>query len=162
MEHSSGPAWAAALEGSALGNLMRNSVVLYPIANLLHILGLILLVGSMVALDLRLLRFGRAVPAQAANAVLKPLAIAGFVLMVVSGTALFAADARPLWGNPVLRIKAALIAVGIVNAAAFNLLWRKRLEHWDTEGPALGRAQAALSLVCWLATAACGRLIAYF
>lgn len=162
MEHGTGPAWAAALESSALGVVMRDSAVLYPIANLTHILGLILLVGSMVALDLRLLGSGKVVPAQAAASVLRPLAVGGFVLMVVSGTALFAADARPLWGNPVVRIKAALIVVGIANALLFNLLWRKRLEHWDNAAPALGRAQAALSLTCWLATAACGRLIAYF
>ena len=49
MEHS-GPSWAAALEASGLGALMRESAVLYPLANITHILGLILFaVGALIA-----------------------------------------------------------------------------------------------------------------
>jgi hypothetical protein len=162
MEHGSGPAWAAALEASALGVLMRDSAVLYPIANLAHILGLILLVGSMVVLDLRLLGWGRAVPVPSAKGLLTPIAIGGFVLLLISGTALFSADARPLWANPVVRIKAALVVAMVANAAFFNVAWRRRLARWDEDAPAAGRAQAALSLMGWLGVAACGRLIAYF
>ena len=53
--YADAPAWAAALEASRLGVMMRGSFVLYPLANLGHVLGLILFVGALVVLDLRLL-----------------------------------------------------------------------------------------------------------
>ena len=157
-----GPAWAAALESSGLGVLMRESAVLYPIANVAHILGLILLAGSMVVLDLRLMGFGRAMPALAVSRAVTPIALTGFAVMVASGIALFAADARPMANNPVLPVKAGLILFAILNAGLFRLLWNARLPMWDTRPAKFGQAQAALSLAAWLAAAACGRLLAYF
>ncbi|CFU11540.1 Uncharacterised protein [Bordetella pertussis] len=53
------PAWAALLEACALGAWMRGSSWAYPAANLAHLLGLVLLVGAMLLLDLRLLGLGR-------------------------------------------------------------------------------------------------------
>ncbi len=156
------PAWALALQASALGHAMRESTWLYPAANLLHLLGLALLVGSMVLLDLRLLGVGRTVPLAAFSHFLTPAAIAGLLLMLGSGFALFAADAGPLIVNEILQIKFILIALGVANALAFRWLWAQKLANWDRHAPALGRAQAALSLVVWLGTASAGRLIAYF
>jgi len=43
------------LQESALGHTMRSSPVLYPAVEILHILGFVVLVGSILALDLRLL-----------------------------------------------------------------------------------------------------------
>jgi hypothetical protein len=161
MEHA-GPAWAAALEASALGALMRESAFLYPLANISHIVGLILFAGSILLLDLRLLGFARALPAAAVARALTPVMIPGFLLMAASGTLLFSADARPLWNNPVIQVKATLIALGLANAASFRLLWNRRLADWDGGAPALGRVQAGLSFLIWLSVAACGRFIGYF
>ena len=52
-------AWAGALEASVLGEWMRGSSWAYPVVNLVHLLGLVLLVGPMLLLDLRLLGAGR-------------------------------------------------------------------------------------------------------
>ncbi|WP_114377164.1 hypothetical protein [Elioraea thermophila] len=55
-----GPAWAVALEASALGRFAREDLLLYPAASVLHVLGVGLLVGAILAFDLRVLGFGRA------------------------------------------------------------------------------------------------------
>ena len=163
MDAAHAPAWALALENSALGAFVRDSFVLYPIANVGHILGLIFFVGSIALLDLRLLGFGRRwVAADAAARALTPIALAGLALQLASGFTLFSADAAHLWVNPVLKLKATLLALGLANAIAFRLLWQARLATWDESAPAVARAQAAASLAGWLAVAACGRLIAYF
>ncbi|HEX6979887.1 MAG TPA: hypothetical protein VF342_11370 [Alphaproteobacteria bacterium] len=141
---------------------MRESTWLYPAANLLHLLGLALLVGSMVLLDLRLVGIGRTVPLAAFSRFLTPAAIAGLLLMLGSGFALFAADAGPLIGNEILQIKFVFIAIGIANALAFRWLWARKLASWDQHVPVPGRIQAVLSLVVWLGAASAGRLIAYF
>lgn len=162
MEGHAGPAWAAALEASSLGVLMRESAVLYPLANITHIIGLVLFAGSIIFLDLRLLGFARSLPAIDVARVLTPIMLTGFAIQIASGTLLFTADARPLWANPVMQIKAALIAFGIVNALIFRTLWNRRLAAWDEAAPSIARTQAGLSLLTWLGVAVCGRFAGYF
>jgi len=147
---------AAALEGSALGEWMRSSDRGYPVANLVHLLGLVLLVGPMLLLDLR-----QQFALPAVSATLTPWAIAGLLLLLPSGALMFSADAGPLVDNPLLQIKLLLVALGIANALLFRLFWSDRLDEWDLVRPRLGRLQALLSALCWLATGTLGRLIAY-
>ena len=152
---------AAALEASALGQWMRGSDRAYPVANLVHLLGLVLLVGPMLLLDLRLLGAGQQFALPTVSATLTPWAIAGLLLLLPSGVLMFAADAGPLLANPVLQIKLLLVALGIANALLFRVLWADRLDEWDLVPPPGGRLQAALSALCWLAAGTLGRLIAY-
>lgn len=153
--------WAAALENSAAGEWMRGSNWAYPVVNLLHLLGLVLLVGPMLLLDLRLLGAGRLFSVAEVSAALTPFAMAGLLLLLPTGTLLFSADATPLLDNRLLQIKLVLVALGVANALAFRWLWQRRLSDWDWRPPAAGRAQAALSALCWLAAGSLGRLIAY-
>ncbi len=95
MEGHAGPGWAAALEASGLGVLMRESAVLYPLANIAHILGLVLFAGSILLLDLRLLGSARSLPALAVARALTPLMLFGLAVQIASGVLLFSADARP-------------------------------------------------------------------
>jgi hypothetical protein len=162
MEGHAGPAWAAALEASGLGVLMRESAVLYPLANISHILGLVLFVGSILLLDLRLVGFARSLPAQAVARALTPIMLTGFAIQIASGVLLFSADARPLWANPVMQVKAVLIAFGLVNALTFRALWNRRLGDWDATASGIARTQAGFSLLTWLGVAVCGRFAGYF
>jgi hypothetical protein len=162
MEHAAhAPAWAVALQESGLGLLIRNAVWIYPFANIAHVFGVILLVGPIVALDLRLLGVARFVPAAAASRFLTPFAVLGILIAVPSGATLFIADAASLSTNTVLQIKLTLVALGIVNAILFRVWWSKALATWDVQAPLLGRVQAALSILIWLSVPALGRLIAY-
>ena len=160
--YADAPAWAAALEASRLGVLMRGSFALYPVANLGHILGLVLLAGCLVVLDLRLLGAWRArIDAAALAAALAPLLIAGFLLMAATGTLLLSADARPLTTNPAFQTKAALLGLALANASTFHLLWRSHLPSWDATAPMAARMQVAASLALWMMVAVAGRLIGY-
>ena len=79
-------AWAAQLEASPLGAWMRGSDWAYPVVNLIHLAGLVLLVGNMLLLDLRLLGIGRRFALVDASSMLTRLAIAGLLLLIASGT----------------------------------------------------------------------------
>lgn len=148
---------AATIEASAFGAFARGSSWVYPAANLAHLLGLVLLVGGIGILDLRLAGAFRFVPLAPLSRALTPLAIAGLVLMVLSGPVLFAADAKSLAGSPLLRWKLVLIAVALLNALAFRRLWT----GGEGEPPVPLRAMAVASIGLWLTVAALGRLIAY-
>lgn len=153
--------WASELEASAAGNWMRSSGWAYPVVNLLHLLGLVLVIGPMLLLDLRLLGAARHFSLPEVSAALTPWAVVGLLLLLPSGILLFTADAGPLLGNRLLQIKLLLIALGIANALLFRRLWSARLVDWDWRPPRAGQVQAGLSAICWLAAGTLGRLIAY-
>ncbi|MFS0737074.1 hypothetical protein ABC347_08490 [Sphingomonas sp. 1P06PA] len=75
---------------------MRGDPLAYPIVNLLHLLGLVLLVGGIGLVDLRIAGLFRQLPADVLSRALTPVAGGGLALMVLTGPLLFAADARSL------------------------------------------------------------------
>ena len=82
-----------AFEQSGLGHAARSTIWLYPLANLVHVLGAALLVGAIATFDLQVLRrqgnltiVGRATI---------PLAAFGVVLQLASGIVLLSAEASP-------------------------------------------------------------------
>ena len=154
-------ALAAALEASPLGAWARGSDLAYPVANLVHLLGLVLLVGGIGLLDLRLTGLFKGLPVETLSRVLTPLAIAGLVLLGLGGAVMFSADATALFASTVFRWKVALIALALANAATFRWLWRRRMARWDVDPPPTGRVMAAGSLGLWLIVAGLGRWIAY-
>lgn len=155
--------WLEALEGSALGAAMRDSIWLYPAAETLHLLGLATLVGCAVAFDLRLLGVSRHLPARATARHLLACARTGFAIAAVSGFLLFSADATAVAENPAFRWKLLLIAVAGLNALRFHLGPFRGAERWDLGSPTPrgARVAAAVSLTAWAGAVAAGRLIAY-
>jgi hypothetical protein len=152
---------AAALEASALGEWMRGGGWSYAVVNVAHLFGLVLLVGPILLLDLRLLGFGRQLPAQAVSRALTPFAATGLLIALLSGIALFSADATALIGNRLMQMKLLAIALGLANVALFHALWARHLHDWDRMRPRFARASALLSMGLWLAAPVAGRLIAY-
>ena len=154
------------LQGSALGHAMRESGVwTYGIVNLVHILGVSSLFGSVLVLDLRLLGLWRkfALPAISASTV--PIAAAGFAVAVVSGVCLLATKATEYVNNPFIYIKFPAIGLGVLNVAAMNLspAWKQHKKrglslHEQTRLAAFG----GTSLLCWLTAIAAGRLVGYW
>jgi hypothetical protein len=156
-------ALAQALEGSALAGAMRHSMWLYPIVEIVHIAGFVLLVGSIAMLDLRLLGFTASASVRDLSRHVLPWTWTALLLVVPTGLAMFATHAVEFLGNPALRIKLLLIAFAGVNAAVFQFgVWRSA-PAWDRNAPVPTGARwaAALSLLLWLGVIASGRLIAY-
>lgn len=152
---------AEAVGTSSFGQWASGSALAYPIANVIHLLGLVMLVGAIGLVDLRLAGAFRAMPVAPLYRSLIPVALAGLILMVPSGATMFASDATTFAASAVFRLKITLVAVAIANAIAFHFLWRHRIEHWDDAPPVAGRAMAAVSLILWLTIGALGRMIAY-
>lgn len=152
-------AFGDAVQSSPFGTWAGGSA--YPIANLVHLLGLVMVVGGIGILDLRLAGLFRRIPAAPLSTALTPIAVVGLVLMVPSGATMFAADAAALVHSPTFRLKLMLIALALANAILFRLMWTKRLPQWDLNPPIAGRLMAAASVSLWLSAAACGRMIAY-
>ena len=119
------------------------------------------MLGGIGILDLRLAGLLHRLPVAPLSAALTPIAIAGLLLMVPSGAAMFASDAAALVHSTTFRWKKLLIALALANAIAFRFLWQARIEGWDLKPPPLGRLMAAGSILLWLSVATFGRMIAY-
>jgi hypothetical protein len=152
-----------ALEGSGLGRAMREWLWLYPGVEVLHIVGIGLLFGSIAVLDLRLLGFSRGISARRLAGHVLPWTAGSFLLIVPSGLLMFTAHATEFVQSDVFVVKMLLILAAGVNAALFHTVVFKGSQAWDTSAPPAGaRASAAASLLLWIAVIACGRLLAYF
>lgn len=153
--------FAETVAASDFGQWASGSAIAYPLANVVHLLGLVMLVGAIGIVDLRLAGAFRALPVAPLSRALTPVAIVGLVLMIPSGATMFAADATSLAESTTFRWKVALIGIALVNAVAFRLAWHGRLGTWDGAPPAAGRLMAAGSILLWLTIGALGRMIAY-
>ena len=162
MEHQADPSIFLSLQESALGHLMRSSPALYPAVEILHIIGFVVLVGSILALDLRLLGLGRAIAIKPMAQLLLPLSRAGFVLAICMGFLLFSADASHVVKNPAFQTKLLLLAAALVNIVIAHAGPWRHIERWPDEAPGGAKATALVSLVLWLGVICAGRLIAYF
>ena len=154
-------AFAHWLDAAGIGPWARGSAWAYPFVNSLHLLGLVILVGGIGVVDLRLAGLWRSLPAAALSRALTPVALCGLALLVLSGSALFAADGTALARSATFHRKLVLIALALANALLFRLVWQRRVEAGGEVPPLIGRASAAASLALWLGVGTLGRLIAY-
>lgn len=148
---------------TAVASYVREAAWAYPLLETVHMIGLGLLFGGIVALDLRILGAARDLPITRLAAHLLPWVWAGFVLNVVSGALLFASDAAEFAANSSFRVKLALIALAGLNALAFQWRVYPTAPAWDRDArpPAAARTLAALSIALWLAVITAGRMMAY-
>ncbi len=154
--------WALWLEQSAPGAAVRTSTWAYPAAEIGHLLGLGVLLGTAVAFDLRLLGVARALPVAALAGFLLPLARFGFALALLTGVLLFAANATTLI-TTVFLVKLVAIACAVLNASLFHAGVFRTVASWDVAlaTPPAARRAAMVSLLCWILALICGRLLAY-
>jgi uncharacterized protein DUF6644 len=158
------PQLLIALEQSGLAAAIRQSAWAYPAANVGHILALTLFAGSVAAMDARLLGAFAAAPPGTIVRPARRAAMLGLLLMAMTGSVLFTAEASHVAMNPVFQIKAVLIALGLLNALLVARALDAALDKAKAFEPLPARIRlaAVLSLTIWISVAACGRLIAYF
>lgn len=151
-------AFLAAIAASDIATTLRMSRWLYAAVNTSHVLGIALLVGAILPLDLRLMGVWSSVPRIALVRVLVPVAAAGLGIAVVAGALLFSARAPEYAALGVFRIKLALVLLGGGSALALHLAHGFTLE--TAPSARLARA-GALSMTCWLGALIAGRMIAF-
>lgn len=146
-------------EETSLGQLVRNSVWLFPAIQSVHLLGLSALGGSIVVLDLRMLGFGltRQPVALIAKA-LQPWLLASVALQLLTGFPLFMSEAVKCFHNPSFWLKMSTLPVALL----FTFTIRRSVAGRAGSGTtALTRGVAAVSLLLWFTVAAAGRWISF-
>ena len=152
------------LESTAPAVLVRESLYGFPILVGIHILGLILSVGTLLWVDLRLL--GVSLRQSRVSEVYRGLApwfTSGFLVMFASGATLFAGFATSAYENLYFRVKVVALLLAGLNALAFHALTQRGSTVWDAapRPPAAVRLAGLASIVLWAVVILAGRMISY-
>ncbi|MEP7311230.1 MAG: DUF6644 family protein [Pseudomonadota bacterium] len=152
-----------ALQNSRFSQWVLVSEWGYPVLLTLHSIGLALLVGLLIVIDLRALGIPRGIPIKPLNR-LMTLVWAAFVVNLLSGLALFVADGIKFFNSTAFRFKLSSIVVGIVLAVLIKRAVLNQAERLDVSGeliPLRAKAFAAVSILMWLSAIGFGRYMAY-
>lgn len=142
----------------AIFSPLRTHPFAYPALEVVHILGIALLVGNLIALEWRVWSrstWTQALPVRAFARLSLSLAVMGFGLAALSGLLMFASQASELLGNRAFVLKMLLLTLAGCNAAWFH--GRNSLGKLDLTA----KLQTLASTGIWLTAMACGRWIAY-
>ena len=149
----------AAIEESAIAHAISKTDHLVGASlQILHVLGLILFLGSLVLIGLR--ASGRVLADQSLRDVICDTSRAmwlGLALVVLSGMLMFVATPRLYFFNTAFGWKMGLMVfAGIAQAVLFRKLARE-----PATSSAFARAAIVLSVASWFAVAMAGRMIGF-
>ena len=146
-------------EATAIGEGIRNSLWLFPVIEAVHLLGLSLLGGALLVVDLRLLGVGlkRQTIAELAGH-MRPWLVAAVVVMGITGLSLFLSEAVKCYFNTSFWVKMTTLPI----ALTFTFTIRQRIARGGgLKATARTRLVGAASIMLWFTVAAAGRWIGF-
>jgi len=153
-----------AIEASGLATRIRDALWLFPLIESTHVVGLSLVFGTILIIDLRLLGVASTHRSfkQMASDILK-WTWAAFALTVLTGSLMFITNSRVYYHNSFFRVKMLLLALSGINMLVFELTAGRTIHRWDAapSAPRAGKAAAALSLAMWIGIIIMGRLVGF-
>ncbi|VVM43725.1 hypothetical protein PS662_00432 [Pseudomonas fluorescens] len=155
--------WLDWLGDSPLGAAMRGDLWLYPMVEVVHIIGFAVLVGSVVMFDLRVLGLSKNIAVTDLARHLLTWSLAALLLIVPAGLMMFSAHPHDFASNGIFILKLCLIATAGLNAVLFHIGVYRSVNRWNTAvaAPGMAKCQALLSIALWVTVVSCGRLLAY-
>jgi len=147
------------IEDSPIGVGMRATTWLFAVVEAVHLLGLCLLGGALLVVDLRLFGLGlkhQSIAELAESA--RPWLVRAVLVLLPTGILLFFSEAVKCYYNTSFWVKMSTLAVALV----FTFVVRERMIRSGTlETSWQSRLLGATSLVLWFTVAAAGRWIGY-
>ncbi|HEX5431586.1 MAG TPA: DUF6644 family protein [Bryobacteraceae bacterium] len=147
------------VDSTWLHNYIQGTTWVFPLVETIHILSLVVLLGSILLIDVRLLGIGirEWPPSQLANG-LRSYIKWGLIAILVTGSLLFIAEPKKLYDNIGFGPKMVLLALAIIYQFT---LFPKASSINKLTTPVWAKAAAVLSLVLWFGVGFCGRAIGF-
>ena len=145
-------------ETTVIATTISNSLWLFAAVEAVHLLGLCVLGGSILLVDLRLMGFGltgQAIPELSRQ--VRPWLVGGIAVMIMTGVPLFLSEAIKCYYNQAFMVKMTTLPL----ALAFTFAVRHRIAREGAYLNAATRQAGAASIVLWFIVAAAGRWIGY-
>jgi hypothetical protein len=151
-----------AIEGGVINTWVLSTYWLWPLLEIIHFIGLSLLLGSILIVDLRLAGYLRQIDIMSTHRLL-PWAVIGFAMNLATGFLFFFGDPGRYSVNIGFQIKMILVLIAGLNVLVFALKINPVIGKWDPYGdtPALAKTIAWVSLLTWTGVLLLGRLIPY-
>jgi hypothetical protein len=147
-------------ENSAVGETIRSSRWLFPVIESFHLLGLAVIGGAVLVVDLRLFGFGfrRQPVVQLARDAQRWL-IGSLMVMLATGTLLFTSEAIKCYYHPAFWVKMTSLSLAIV----FTFTVRRSVTMADETRvrPLWSKLVALVSIVLWSGVGIGGRWIGF-
>jgi len=152
------------LQNTAVGTVIRENEILFPWIESVHVLAIVLVVGTISIVDLRLI--GIASLDRAANRLMRdvlPYTWGAFVIAAISGLLLFSSNAMTYGHNFFFIGKLTLLVLAGLNMAIFHLSGMRDVERWGAtrETPTAAKMAGAVSLLMWVSVVVFGRWIGF-
>ena len=150
------------LESTTVSRTIVQYRWIWPLCEILHFIGLTLVVGIAGFFDLRLMGFMKRVPVSAARD-LMPLAIAGFLLNLMTGAVFFIGTPHQYVGNVAWWAKVFCLMLAGLNAMFFETTVGARTMSLGAgdDTPRSAKMVGAVSLASWLGVLYWGRMLPY-
>ncbi len=154
--------FALSILDSPLNLWIQATYWLWPVMEIIHFMGLSLLLGGLIIVDLRMAGHFKVLNAAATHQLL-PVVLIGFGLNLVTGVLFFVGDPMRYSVNIGFQIKMVLVALAGLNALLYHWKVSPVMRNWDanTDSPPIAKAVAYTSLTVWTGVLLCGRLIPY-
>lgn len=153
-----------ALEATPFGHAIRSSGDLFPWIESVHVLAVVLVVGTVFIVDLRLLGLpSREKAVRKLTKEVLPFTWIAFCLAVLTGFLLFSSSATTYAHNLQFQMKMLLLLLAGANMTAFHLLPYRKVHLWDvlTHPPIGAKLMAGASLCLWIGIICFGRWIGF-
>ena len=165
MKSPPGNSWCAAPRCTALHHFVYlHEPWVWPTCEIIHYIGLTLLLGTVGMFDLRVLGLAKGIPPATIHR-LVPWGIAGYSLNVLTGTMFFFGHPDQYFYNDAGRLKALLMAIAGINILVFygsTVFPDMKKLPAGAAAPLRIKVIAGISLAMWVGVLICGRMLTWF
>lgn len=146
---------------TAVGITIRDSVWLFPVIECVQLLGLAMLGGAVLVVDMRLLSLGlRRHPVAQLAREAQPWLVGSLLVMLVTGVLLFTSETLRVYYSPPFWWKLRLLLLAML----FTFTVRRKVVRSDEASlpPFVGKLVAVISLSLWFGVGFSGRWVAFY
>ena len=153
----------AGIEAMPFATAIKESEWMFQTIEVVHVLALSLVIGSISMLDLRLLGRSPHRGVKEMTQEVLPWTWVAFLFAVVSGVLMFCSAAVKYAGMPQFQVKILLIVLAGINMIAFHFITYRSVQDWNvnTTTPASAKVAGALSLTLWIGVVTLGRWVGF-
>jgi uncharacterized membrane protein len=149
------------LQSTWIATAVAENDILFPWIESVHVLAIVIVVGTISIVDLRLLGVASLdISAKRLMRDVIPYTWGAFTIAAITGSLMFSSDATHYAHNRLFQIKLVMLVLAGLNMAVFHLFSERDIERWDAPGattPAAAKAAAVISLMAWIAVVSLGR-----
>jgi len=149
------------LQSTPIAIAIAENDILFPWIESVHVLAIVIVVGTISIVDLRLLGIASLdISAKRLMRDVIPYTWTAFAVAAITGSLMFSSDATHYGHNRLFQIKLLMLVLAGINMAVFHLFGERDIERWEAPGartPVAAKAAASISLLAWIAVVSLGR-----